>query len=276
MKKMNFLILGMHCASCAASVERAVKKMDGVSRVYVNLATKTMTLDALESITPAAVIECVKDNGFTAQLIEDRSRTQEDEEAGGRYFLRFLTALFFSVLLFYVSMSGMLGLPWFPISPMANAFVQIVLLIPVILAGYTFYLYGFRTLVKLSPNMDSLIAIGTSSAILYSIYLILRGDCEQLYFDTAGMIIALIMLGKFLEARSRGKASGAIAELMKLSPETAYLMVDDREVLIPVSELKTGDRIRVRPGERVPADGVIVEGATTIDESMLTGESIPV
>lgn len=276
MKKMNFLILGMHCASCAASVERAVKKMDGVSKVYVNLATKTMTLDAEESVTPAMIIECVKDNGFNAQLIEDRRKTQEDEEAGTRYFLRFLVALFFSVLLFCCAMSGMLGLSWLPVSPLANAFIQIALLIPVLFAGYTFYLYGFRTLAKLAPNMDSLIAIGTSAAILYSVYLIVRGDFEHLYFDTAGMIIALIMLGKFLEARSRGKASGAIAELMKLSPETACLMIDEREALIPVSELKTGDRVRVRPGERVPADGVIEEGSTTIDESMLTGESMPV
>ena len=128
MKKMNFLILGMHCASCAASVERAVKKMDGVSKVYVNLATKTMTLDAEESVTPAMIIECVKDNGFNAQLIEDRRKTQEDEEAGTRYFLRFLVALFFSVLLFCCAMSGMLGLSWLPVSPLANAFIQIALL----------------------------------------------------------------------------------------------------------------------------------------------------
>ena len=200
MKEMNFLILGMHCASCAASVERAVKKMDGVTKVYVNLATKTMTLSAEESVTPGMIIERVTDSGFHAQLIEDRRQTREDEEAGGRYFLRFLTALIFSILLFYAAMSGMLGLPYPPIPPLANAFVQIALLIPVLLAGCTFYLYGFRTLAKLSPNMDSLIALGTSAAILYSVYLIVRGDFEHLYFDTAGMIIALIMLGKFLEA----------------------------------------------------------------------------
>lgn len=124
--------------------------------------------------------------------------------------------------------------------------------------------------------MDSLIALGTSTAIVYSIYLMAKGDCVHLYFDTAGMIIALIMLGKFLEARSRGKASGAIRELMKLAPETAHLMVDDREVIIPVNQLKPNDRVRVKPGERVPADGVVEEGISTIDESMLTGESMPV
>lgn len=170
----------------------------------------------------------------------------------------------------------MIGLPYFHISPTANAFVQIALLIPVVLAGYTFYLYGFKTLAKLSPNMDSLIALGTSAAIVYSIYLMAKGDCVHLYFDTAGMIIALIMLGKFLEARSRGKASGAIRELMKLAPETAHLMVDDREVIIPVNQLKPNDHVRVKPGERVPADGVVEEGISTIDESMLTGESMPV
>ena len=135
MKEMNFLILGMHCASCAASVERAVKKMDGVTKVYVNLATKTMTLSAEESVTPGMIIERVTDSGFRAQLIEDRRQTREDEEAGGRYFLRFLTALIFSILLFYAAMSGMLGLPYPPIPPLANAFVQIALLIPVLLAG---------------------------------------------------------------------------------------------------------------------------------------------
>lgn len=276
MKKLRFLVLGMHCASCAASVERAVKKMDGVSNVYVNIATKTMTLNADDKVTPAMICETVKDNGYNAQLIEDKKPEPEDDEAGIRYFLRFLTALVFSILLFYAAMSEMIGLPYFHISPTANAFVQIALLIPVVLAGYTFYLYGFKTLAKLSPNMDSLIALGTSAAIVYSIYLMAKGDCVHLYFDTAGMIIALIMLGKFLEARSRGKASGAIRELMKLAPETAHLMVDDREVIIPVNQLKPNDRVRVKPGERVPADGVVEEGISTIDESMLTGESMPV
>ena len=266
----------MHCASCAASVERAVKKMDGVSNVYVNIATKTMTLNADDKVTPAMICETVKDNGYNAQLIEDKKPEPEDDEAGIRYFLRFLTALVFSILLFYAAMSEMIGLPYFHISPTANAFVQIALLIPVVLAGYTFYLYGFKTLAKLSPNMDSLIALGTSAAIVYSIYLMAKGDCVHLYFDTAGMIIALIMLGKFLEARSRGKASGAIRELMKLAPETAHLMVDDREVIIPVNQLKPNDHVRVKPGERVPADGVVEEGISTIDESMLTGESMPV
>ena len=250
MKKLRFLVLGMHCASCAASVERAVKKMDGVSNVYVNIATKTMTLNADDKVTPAMICETVKDNGYNAQLIEDKKPEPEDDEAGIRYFLRFLTALVFSILLFYAAMSEMIGLPYFHISPTANAFVQIALLIPVVLAGYTFYLYGFKTLAKLSPNMDSLIALGTSAAIVYSIYLMAKGDCVHLYFDTAGMIIALIMLGKFLEARSRGKASGAIRELMKLAPKTAHLMVDDREVIIPVNQLKPNDHVRVKPGGR--------------------------
>ncbi len=279
MEKKIFHVTGMRCAGCAANVERTVKKLSGVAEVYVSIATGTMSLEMDPSrITPEEIAEAVRKAGFGAELVTQETRNKDvvEEEETPAYFRCFLTALVFGVLLCYAAMHSMAGLPYFPIGDRANAWVQIVLLIPVLISGRRFYVSGFRSLLRLAPNMDSLIALCTGASVAYSLFLMSRGEYAHLYFDTAGMIVALIMLGKFLESRSRRRASGAIRELMNLAPETAVVVRGGVESGIPVAELIAGDLIRVRPGERIPVDGIITEGAASVDESMLTGEPVPV
>ncbi len=279
MEKKRFIVTGMRCAGCAANIERSVKKLSGVADVYVSLASRTMNLEMDPAeITPEEIVEAVRKSGFDAELVTTETQKKEviEEEETSAYFHRFLTALVFGVLLCYAAMSHMAGLPWFPIGTRANAWLQIVLLVPVLLAGRRFYISGVRSLLRLAPNMDALIALCTGASIVYSLFLMGRGVYGHLYFDTAGMIVALIMLGKFLESRSRRRASGAIRELMKLAPESAFVVRNGSEFEVPVSDLKAGDLIRVRPGERIPVDGIVTEGRASLDESMLTGEPIPV
>lgn len=276
--KTRFLVNGMHCTACASSIERTVRNLPGASGVYVNFAAKVLMLDRdPEQLTPDRIVQAVKEAGFEAREIASGvPAVQSDEEASPLYFLRFLIAMVFSFLLFLVAMypeHSEYLLKW---SPLKLSLLQLFLLLPVLGTGYTFYTSGFKSLVRFSPNMDSLVALCTSAAVLFSAYLIFRGRFEHLYFDTAGMILSFIMLGKFLEARSMDKASGAVRELMKLTPETARRIENGQEVPVTVSELKTGDLVRVRPGERIPADGVVTEGESSVDESILTGESMPV
>ncbi len=279
MEKMIFQVTGMHCAGCAANVERSVKKLSGVSEVYVSIGSRTMELQRDPSVvTTEEILEAVRKAGFEAEVLtqENKGREVVDEEETASYFRRFLTALVFGLLLCYAAMHRMAGLPWFSTTVRADAWIQILLLIPVLIAGRRFYSSGLRTLLRLAPNMDSLIALCTGGAVVYSLFRMVRGEYGHLYFDTAGMIVALIMLGKFLESRSRRKASGAIRELMKLAPETACVVRSGSETVIPVAEVRRGDLLRVRPGDRIPVDGTVTEGASSVDESMLTGEPLPV
>ena len=278
--KINFDVKGMHCASCAANIEKTVGKLDGASDVYVNFAANRLTLRMIpEKLTSRQVIDAVREAGYEASVAEAKqSAANEEEEASEakRELFRFVTAVVFAALLFYTAMHGMLHLPFFPISDKARALLEIVLLIPVVWAGFRFYTSGFRSLFRGAPNMDSLIACGTAAAAAYSFYLCAQGEFKHLYFDTAGMIVALIMLGKFLEGRSRRRASGAIRELLELAPETAVLVTSQGDRVVPAAEIQPGDRLRVKPGERIPVDGVVEEGETSVDESMLSGESMPV
>lgn len=209
------------------------------------------------------------------------------EKENKRMWLRFKVAVTFGAMLLYIAMGHMIGMPLPKIIdpihyPLNFALIQIILLVPIVIAGYKFYTVGFKTLLSGHPNMDSLIAVGTSAAILHGIYAtyeISLGKTEfamELYFETAGVIIALILLGKTLEHRSKGKTSEAIKKLIGLQPKEATVLHGDEEIKMPIEEVEVGDIVLVKPGEKVPIDGVVVEGYTSVDESMLTGESLPV
>ncbi|GAB6276570.1 MAG: heavy metal translocating P-type ATPase [Rectinema sp.] len=283
----TFAIKGMTCAACVAANERAVSKIKGIARVSVNLATERMDVDLDPAEVDVSQIEAaVKKAGYEAELLEKPANAPLPtyESYGWK---RFTISAIFAAIILYIAMGSMLGLPLpgfidHRLHPLAFALAQLVLLIPVLIAGKSFYIHGFKSLFNLSPNMDSLIAIGTSSAILYSLYSIshiLNGDhtaATQLYFETAAIIITLIMLGKNLESQSKRRTSEAVRKLMKLRPTTATILDGEVERKIPIDAVKPNDVLLVRPGERLPVDGRIQSGISNVDESMLTGESMPV
>ena len=289
MRNYTFKVEGMSCSACANRVERITKKIDGVESANVNFATEKLTVrvDA-EKVRYSDIKLAVDKSGFKLIKEEDQIKEVTKKKDESKLLLnRFIFSLIFTVPLLIISMGHMVGMP-LPsiIDPMKNplnfALVQLVLTIPVMVAGYKFYKIGYKNLFKLSPNMDSLIAIGTSAAVAYGlfvIYKILNGETHyamHLYFESAVVILTLITLGKYLEAVSKGKTSEAIKKLMGLAPKTATIIKNGKEVSIPIEEVIVGDIILVKPGEKLPVDGEIIEGSTSIDESMLTGESIPV
>lgn len=288
MVNKTFKIEGMTCASCARAVERATRRLEGVASANVNLATEKLAITFEPSVLSVSDIKkAVKNAGYKA-VEEDGGKSGDSNEKEIRLlWRRFIISVIVTVPLLYISMGHMAGLP-LPgfIDPMMNprayAITQLILTLPVVAAGYRYYIVGFKTLLKRSPNMDSLVAIGTGAAVVYGIYAIGRifmGDTDyamNLYFESAAVILTLITLGKYFETVSKGKTSDAIKKLMGLAPKTATVIKDDKEVEIPVEEVMVGDIIIVRPGERIPVDGIVISGVTSVDESMLTGESIPV
>jgi Cu+-exporting ATPase len=294
MNKEIIKIGGMTCAACSQRVEKAIAKLPGIHMVSVNLATEKATLEYdPELIRLSAIKECIVNTGYQVleadknAMDEDRIRKQKEIKA---LWIKFVAATVFGIPLLYFAMTPMIS--WWPfpmpkavspmIFPLRYAVLQIFLVTPIIIAGYRFYYVGFKALLQRSPNMDSLVAIGTSAAIIFSLYntyRIIMGHFEavdSLYFETAGVIIALILLGKSLEAVSKGKTSEAIKKLMGLAPKTATVISEGKEIELPIDEVEIDDLILVRPGEKIPVDGVVLEGNTTIDEAMLTGESMPV
>ena len=303
--KQKFTVTGMTCSACSAHVDKAVRKLEGVSEVNVNLLGGSMTVEydpAAE--TPEDIIAAVDAAGYGCALPQkaapgkqdtraDAARQMEEELAGMKR--RFLISLCFLVPLFYIAMGHMMGwpLPQFlhdNRNALAFAFIQFLLVLPIMYVNDKYYRVGFKTLLHGAPNMDSLIAVGSAAAVVYGIAAIFQigyglghGDTARveqwsmdLYFESAGMILTLITLGKFLETRSKGKTSQAISRLMDLAPKTAVILRDGREVELPVEEVAVGDLLLVRPGQSIPVDGVVVEGASAVDESALTGESLPV
>ena len=285
---------GMTCAACANRIERVLSKKEGVLRASVNFATENATVEYdPQKIRLSAIRQAIEDIGYKALSIEkktvDEDKLRKEKEIRTLW-TKFIVSAVFAVPLLYLAMAPMIAWLPFPIPgflepmhhPLNYALAQIILVIPVIVAGRKFYTVGFKALIQRSPNMDSLIAVGTSAAVIYSLYSTWRiwsGNMhavENLYFETAGVIITLILLGKSLEAVSKGKTSEAIKKLMGLAPKTAIVIQDGKETEIPIDEVEIGDVILVRPGEKIPVDGEIIEGHTAIDESMLTGESIPV
>ena len=289
-KTYDFKIEGMTCSACANRIERVTKKLEGVENSTVNFATEKLTIKVNENEISYRDIKAAVDKaGYKLvkeeDKVEDKQGKKKDEAS--KLLIRFIASLILTVPLLIITMGHMVGMH-IPniIDPMANplnfALIQLILTLPVMIVGYKFYKVGLKNLFKLSPNMDSLISIGTLAAFLYgifAIYKIMQGDHEyamHLYFESAAVILTLITLGKYLEAVSKGKTSQAIKALMGLAPKTATIIRNNEEKVVPVEEVIVGDIILVKPGEKLPVDGEVIEGNTSIDESMLTGESIPV
>lgn len=285
-------ISGMTCASCVSSIEKAVKKLDGIESVNVNLSTEKATIKYNSKVVRISEIkQNIKKAGYEPLEIEVTSSSDDEklrhEKAMKTLWKKFIISAIFSFPLLIIAMGHMLGLHLPEIinpkvNPLNFAIAQIILVIPSVAVGYKFYTVGFSALFRRTPNMDSLIGIGTGSAVVYGLYAtykISQGEVSyamDLYFETAGVIITLILLGKYLESVTKGKTSEAIKKLMGLAPKTAIVIQNGEEVVLPIDEVEVGDIIVVKPGEKIPVDGVIVKGVTSVDESMLTGESLPV
>jgi len=286
---------GMTCAACASRIEKVLGKLEGVISASVNLATEKATIhyDA-QLVKLSAIRQAIEKAGYQALEIEKKTAVDEDKLRKEKEIRTLKTKLIvsasFGIPLLYLAMGAMIWWLRLPIPsflepmqyPLTYAIAQIILVIPIIIAGHRFYSVGFKAIIQRSPNMDSLIAMRTSAAILYSLYSVYQigsgnfGAVEDLYFETAGVIITLILLGKYLEAVSKGKTSEAIKKLMGLAPKTAIVIRDGAEIETPIDEVEIDDVILVKPGGKIPVDGIVIEGNTAIDESMLTGESMPI
>lgn len=290
-KEEVFVIDGMTCAACAVTVENAVNKIDNVDSAVVNLTTEKMTVRYNSDLVSEEEIEkAVVDAGYGASVFDPataKSQSERQSEATQNMWHKFLLSALFAVPLLYLSMGSMMGM-WVPdvvsmdSHPLVFASVQLVLTLPVMYFGRRFYVNGFRSLIKGHPNMDSLVALATSAAFIYSlygVYHIILGHAHHahmLYFESVAVILTLITLGKYFETLSKGRTSDAIQKLVKLSAKTATVIRDGVEESVPIENVVIGDILLVKPGEKIPVDGRVVSGHSAIDESMLTGESIPV
>jgi len=304
MKTEKFDVTGMTCSSCVAHVEKSVSKLAGVETVNVNLLTNSMSVSFDEkSLNTNVIEEAVVDAGYEAHLREIPGNHSLNVSPKADYVLleqedmklRWWISLAFLIPLLYLSMGHMIGLPYphsFHVveNSLMVAFTQFLLTIPIVFVNKKYFSAGLKTLFKGAPNMDSLIAIGSSAAIVYGIFAIYRigyalghGDMDtvrqfsmDLYFESGATILTLITLGKYLEAKSKTRTSDAITRLMDLAPKTAIVIRADTEIEIPVDQVLVGDMVVIRPGQRVPVDGIVESGNSSVDESALTGESLPV
>ncbi len=302
MRKETYDVTGMTCSSCVRHVEKAVEKQPGVKKVTVNLLKNSMIVDYDENKLNQAEIEsAVSDAGYGANLrSKNADLTKDTEENSAQkeyesYKRRLIWSIVFTVPLIYLSMGHMLGwpLPFFFLgttNAITFAFTQFLLLLPVVYLNRSYFINGFKSLFKGTPNMDSLVALGASAALVYGIFTIYKigiglgfldfksvsAHVMNLYFESAGTILTLITLGKTLEAKAKGKTTDAISKLLNLAPKTARVLRDNHEKNVPVEEVKKDDVVIVKAGESIPVDGVIISGSASIDESALTGESLPV
>ena len=300
--KQKFNVTGMTCSACSAHVDKAVRRLDGVCEVNVNLLGGSMTVDWDGGLTSDQIVSAVEKAGYGASLpgaagekaqAQPAANAMEDDLKNMK--TRLIWSFLFLIPLFYLSMGHMMGWPiphFFHGSEnaMTYALTLFLLTVPIMVVNQKYYRIGFKTLWHLSPNMDSLIAVGSAAAVVYGVAALYcigwglgHGDTAlvehysmDLYFESAGMILTLITLGKYMETRSKGRTGQAIARLMDLTPKTATVLRDGGEAEVPVEQVQAGDLVLVRPGASVPVDGVVVEGASSVDESALTGESIPV
>lgn len=285
----QFAVTGMTCAACSAHVEKAVSRLSGVQSAPVNLMLGSMTVTYDEkAVTEGDIIAAVKAAGYGASPASqtDQGQLRRDQDAAlCRRKKHLIWSVVFLVPLFYLSMGHMMGLPLpqvLHMHPLLLACLQLALVIPILILNRNYFTVGFSRLVKLSPNMDSLVAVGAAAGLVYSLIemgLLAAGQVSgmpDLYFESAGMILTLVTVGKYLEERSRGKTTGAISALLALAPESAVVRRQGQELTIPTEEIVAGDTVIVRQGGRIPVDGVITDGHAAVDESAITGESLPV
>lgn len=296
--KFELAITGMHCAACSSRIERVVSKMAEVDSVSVSLPTNRAQVVLKDGIGKTegvkAVIARIEKINFGAKLTKGEDLVQEwqkenelSSQSLRNQFKSLPPMIILALMLLYVSMGHMIGLP-LPtfltpeVSPIAFAIIQLLLVMPIMYLGKHFYKDGFSNLIQGAPNMDSLVAVGTGAAFVYSLFsfiMILVGDSTyamNLYFESCGVLIAMISIGQYMEAKSKRKAGDAIGSLMKLVPQTARKYENGSSTVVKLSELEIGDKVLVQPGERIPVDGVVIEGTSEVDQSLLTGESIPV
>ncbi len=294
LKRLELGVEGMSCAACSAAVERATKKLKGVENSSVNLTTNRINVEYdPKEIKLTEIKDAITKAGYSPKdlkndVSDDIERKRQNKQLRNMH-IRLVTAIVFAVPILYFAMGHMFGLE-IPIPgfmnphefPFVFAIVQLALTMPVLFAGSRFFSVGVRTLLKGAPNMDTLVAVGTGSAFLYSAYATImialgnNGYVQSLYFESAAVVITLVMLGKYLEAVSKDKTSDAIKKLMNLRPETTIIIKNGKEIEVSLDEVAVGDILLIRPGSSVPLDGVVEEGISSVDESILTGESLPV
>lgn len=285
-KQIDLDIEGMHCAACSASIERVVNKMDGVERCNVNLVMNSaQVVYDPKKVKLQEILQAIAKAGFSASVKVEKEEVKVEKKP-----YRIYVTLLLALILLYIGMSHMLGNIKLPLPdiihydthPLNFALIQFLLASVILLIGNSFFTHGIKSLFHGSPNMDTLVAIGTGSAYLYSLYSlyqIMMGDLHavhRLYFESAGVVVALVMFGKFLEARSKEKTTGAIQSLLSLRPKEAILWKENKEIIISMDEVSLGDILVVKAGDHIPLDGYVMEGASSVDESMLTGESMPI
>lgn len=296
----NYNITGMSCAACSSRVEKSVSKVKGVTSCSVNLLTNSMNVEG--SASDEAIIKAVQNAGYGASLKESNKNTENKDDSNDSAeksdFLKMKKRLIYSVIflliLMYISMGGVMWNWWLPdflsTNPLATGITELLLTIIIMVINRKFFINGFKGIIKLAPNMDTLVALGSGASFIYSLFVLynmttaaLTGGTEaamhylhDFYFESAAMILTLITVGKMLEAYSKGRTTDAIKKLIQLAPKTATIIKDGKEVIVPVEDINVGDIFIVRPGESIPVDGVVIEGISAVDESALTGESIPV
>ena len=295
MVTQRYTISGMTCAACSSAVERVTRKMEGVSVSNVNLTTGILTITYDEhAVTPDMIVRKVERAGFGAELFIEKNKEEQKQveavsgEEARKTKRRLICNIILSVPLLYICMGHMLpfALPLpklidMHLRPMNFAIIQMLLTIVILINGRKFYMVGFKSLFKGNPNMDSLVAIGTGSAFIYSFIMTITipkmpEHVHQLYYESAAIVVTLVMVGKYMEGRSKNKTSEAIRKLMELAPDTAIVLREGQQKEVSVEQVALGELILIRPGSRIPLDGIVVEGSSSVDESMLTGESIPV
>ncbi len=281
MKKEIFDIKGMSCSACSAAVQRAMDKANGINKAEVNLLTNSMSVVYDEKVISVDdIISAVKNAGYDAALqiknpTEDKQNTINKDT--NRLFVSLSVSIVFLILLMFVAMGHMIGINIFTHEQaILKGFAEIILLLPILILNRKYFISGFKSLIKFNPNMDSLIAIGAVASVAYSLWQMINGGASHYYFESAGMILTFISIGKYLESKSKSKTTSAVTQLMDLSPKTSIILVDGVEKEVDSKEIKQGDIVIIKAGMSFPADGVVIEGYGTADESAITGESMPV